>query len=704
MLASLVLTFLQSAQGSAVASDANWPSFRGEQARGVAEDHATPVAWSVAAGTNVRWKTPIPGLSHSSPVVWKGRIFVTTAVRQAGDQVLKVGQYGSPTSVEDEGVHKFQVYCLDRRNGDVIWVRTAIERTPAQKRHPKGSHAAPSPATDGKHVVAFFASEGMYCYDADGQLLWTKDFGVLDSSWYVASGAQFGFSSSPVIFEDKVIVQCDVLGESFLCALNVADGSERWRTARADVPTWSTPTVTLAGGRRQVVVNGYKHMGGYDLDTGAELWKLGGGGDVPVPTPIVDGNRIFITNGHGRWNPIYAIDANARGEIANGFDPDAEQYVFWSQQRRGNYLQTPIFYRDRLYACTDAGIITCIDPQTGEHLARQRIGEGGSGFTASPVAADGKLYYTSEDGDVYVLKAGPGLETLAVNPMGENCMATPAIAGGVIYIRTRSQIVAVAGDEPVTAPAETSAAAREPEPTPAPPAKTFDPASLPDATSLIDKHIAARGGAGAFRKHSSVSMRAKFTMPSIGLTADIETRFLAPHHHLAVTDMPGMGVTRQGFNGDIGWVMSPMAGTAILSAGQLEAARVEGDPTSDLGLAERYPSRQTVDQAEFHGHTCWVVHAKDRHDRDAKLYFDVDSGFLTGMDATSDTAAGLLRIISVLDDYRDHAGLQIAMKTKAIIPEHDIEQVVTVEAISFDPVPPETFEPPDEIKKLRDKR
>jgi outer membrane protein assembly factor BamB len=421
----------------------HWPSFRGHRARGFAEGAGAPTAWSLETGENVLWQTPIPGLAHSSPIVWGDRLFVTTAVRQAeGDTELKVGLYGDISSVADEGVHQFRLLCLDKKDGQLLWSRTAHEGAPAVKRHPKSSHAASTPATDGEHVVAFFGSEGLYCYDTRGELLWQKDFGVLDSGFYMAPEAQWGFASSPVLHAGRVIVQVDVQEDSFLAAFDADTGEELWRTPRHDVPTWSSPTVDVRSERGQVIVNGYKHIGGYDLGTGAELWKLAGGGDIPVPTPVVAHDLIFITNAHGRMAPIYAISVAASGEL-KGTAQD-EQQMAWSTPRRGNYMQTPLVYGEELYCCSDAGILTCYEADTGVVRYQQRLGGGASGFSASAVATDGRLYLTSEEGEVHVVAAGPEFESLAVNDMGETCMATPAISEGVLFWRTRSHVVAVA--------------------------------------------------------------------------------------------------------------------------------------------------------------------------------------------------------------------------------------------------------------------
>jgi outer membrane protein assembly factor BamB len=252
--------------------------------------------------------------------------------------------------------------------------------------------------------------------------------------------AQWGFGSSPVIMSDRVLVQCDVQSGSFVAALSLEDGRDVWRAQRDEVPTWSTPTVVEHEGRAHVVCNGYRHIGAYDLQTGEEIWRFAGGGDIPVPTPVVGHGLVFITNAHGRMAPIYAVELDARGTIA---DPFASEYIAWAHPRRGIYMQTPIVYGDHLYCCNDAGVLGCYVAKTGDELYRERLGTGQSGFTASGVAADGKLYFPSEVGEVHVVKAGGAFERISVNDMREECMASPAVAEGVIYFRTRRHVVAV---------------------------------------------------------------------------------------------------------------------------------------------------------------------------------------------------------------------------------------------------------------------
>jgi outer membrane protein assembly factor BamB len=429
--------------GKARAPEVHWPAFRGPNASGIAEGFATPTRWNVPAGENVRWKTTIPGLGHSAPVIWGNNLFITTAISGQTNAELKVGLYGDIKSVQDDTSHKWMVYCLDKRTGKILWEKVAYTGVPKIKRHPKSSHASSTPATDGKHVVVMFGSEGLYCYDMKGKLLWKKDFGVLDSGFYMVPAAQWGFASSPIIYEDKVFLQCDVQKGSFVAAFNVKDGSEIWRTPREDVPTWSSPTVHRSGDRTLLLLNGYKQIGGYDAATGKEVWRLKGGGDIPVPTPIVAHDLVFITNAHGRMAPIYAIRLDATGDISLGENATSNKYVAWSVPRDGAYMITPLIYGDYLYNSKNNGVLHCFEAKTGNRVYQERLGDGTTGFTASPVAADGKLYYSSEDGDIYVIKAGPKFEVLAKNEMGEICMATPAISEGVLFFRTQGHVVAI---------------------------------------------------------------------------------------------------------------------------------------------------------------------------------------------------------------------------------------------------------------------
>jgi outer membrane protein assembly factor BamB len=424
------------------ASAANWPQFRGPGARGLDESQASPTHWNVETGANIRWQTPLPGLAHASPIVWGDRVYIATAVK-AGKAELKVGLYGDITPLEEKEPHQWRLLALDKATGKIIWNTLGREGVPRAKRHPKASPCNSTPATDGSRIVALFGSEGLFCFDTAGKLIWQKDLGQMDAAYYVVPSAQFGFGSSPVIAEGKVIVLCDVLTNSFLAAFELADGKEVWRSARKDVPTWGTPTVVETSGRKQMVVNGWHFTGGYDFATGQDLWHLEGGGDVPVPTPLFAHGLIYFTSAHGRYAPIRAVRPEAAGDITPSDPGQTNSAIAWAHAKRGNYMQTPVVVGDLLFGCTDAGMVTCFDAATGAVKYNQRLGAGGQGFTASPVSDGRHVYFTSEPGVVFVVAAAEKYSLVAANELHETCLATPAMADGTLFFRTREKLIAV---------------------------------------------------------------------------------------------------------------------------------------------------------------------------------------------------------------------------------------------------------------------
>lgn len=429
---------------AAAAADGNWPSFRGPGAAGVLDGAELTLDWDGPSGRNVKWKTAIPGLGHSCPVTWGDQVFITTAVSDADQAGIKHGLYGEVQPVQDDSRHAWKVLCLDRRDGRLLWERTAREGVPKIKRHTKATHANSTCATDGRYVVACFGSEGLYCYGLDGKLAWKTDLGLLDAGWYVAPENQWEYGSSPIIWKDRVFVQCDVVKGSFLAAFDLKDGHELWRTPRQDVPTWSTPTVYEGSKRAELIVNGMKHMGGYDPLTGRELWRLSGGSDIPVPTPFVAHDLIFLANSHGPPTPVFAVKAgSANGDISLTAEATSSEHVAWSKMGIASYIPTPLVYGDHLYILRDNGILQCLEARTGTSIYKKRLGQGQSAVTASPVAADGCLFCTTEDGDVYVVRCGPEYELLATNKLGEVCLATPAITKGMLIFRTTGHLLGI---------------------------------------------------------------------------------------------------------------------------------------------------------------------------------------------------------------------------------------------------------------------
>ncbi len=445
LLAFAALIGLKSPNGRAAESaSSKWPQFRGPQASGVAET-GIPARWNVETGENIRWQTPIPGLAHASPIIWGNRVYLATAVRP-GQAALKVGLYGDIASANDQDSHQWRLIAIDKTSGKILWDKLGHEAIPRVKRHTKASHCNSTPATDGRRIVAFFGSEGLFCFDMDGKLAWKKDLGPMDSGYYQVPSAQWGFSASPVIHEGKVIVLCDIQTNSFLALFSLDDGKELWRTSRKDVPTWSTPAIAKVGDEAQILVNGWHHTGGYDFATGKNIWKLDGGGDIPVPTPIIARGFAYFTSGHGRFRPMRAIRLEAKGDITPA-DPGATNvFIAWAHARQGTYMQTPILVNNLVYGCLDNGVLTCFDAHTGAIRYNGRLGDGAEGFTASPVSDGRQLYFASEVGNVYVVAATDKFSVATTNHLGETCMASPAISDGAIFFRTRNQLIAVGSE------------------------------------------------------------------------------------------------------------------------------------------------------------------------------------------------------------------------------------------------------------------
>lgn len=439
-LLALLMTSL-----SLCALGSNWPQFRGPGASGVDDSSPAPISWNVETGENVLWKTPIPGLAHASPITWDDRVYAVTAVT-AETQNLKVGLYGDIDPVSEETPHQWRLMALEKSSGRILWNVLAHEGVPKSKRHPKASACNSTPATDGLHVVAILGSEGLFCFHPDGSLAWKRDLGPMDSGYYVVPSAQWGFASSPVLHEGRVYVLCDVQKGSFLAAFNAEDGRELWRTARNDVPTWGTPAVFASVTRRQVAVNGWKETAGYDPETGTRIWWLNGGGDIPVPTPILAHGLLLFTSAHGKLRPMRAIRPDAQGDITPAEPGMTNAAIAWVHPRQGNYMQTPICVGDWIWGCADTGVVTCFDANTGTIRYSERLASG-AGYTASPVSDGRNLFFPSEIGNVYVVPAKPEFAVLRFNPLGETCMASPALDHGVLFFRTRSQLMAI-GSKP----------------------------------------------------------------------------------------------------------------------------------------------------------------------------------------------------------------------------------------------------------------
>lgn len=442
--AALLVAFAPLAVAAQTADEPqNWPAFRGPGATGVADGYPLPTSWNADPAESeprgVLWRASVPGLGHSSPVVWGDRIYVSTAISGNGEAELMLGAGGKPTAADDSQEHRWVILCFDKLTGKELWRKTARKGKPRATRHVKATQANTSLAVDGENIIAFFGSEGLYCYDLDGDLKWSRDLGVIDISKY---GIGWGYASSPAIHGDRIALACDDPSNPFLAVLRLSDGEEVWRVSREGISerSWGTPLIHQGADSAQVVVNGWPSVVSYDLESGKELWRINGGGDNPIPTPFVANGWIYISSAHGRLSPVYVVRPEARGDITPTRQAPSNEGIVWSTFKGGSYMSTPVVYGDRIYLGSSS-FVRCFDARTGEKIFNERL-EGAS-IIASLVAADGKIYCASEDGAVYVLAAGPDFKVLSRNPMGEPCFATPAISQGVLYVRTTKSLVAI---------------------------------------------------------------------------------------------------------------------------------------------------------------------------------------------------------------------------------------------------------------------
>ncbi len=409
----------------------------------MADGSHLPEKWDAASGASIKWKVRIPGLAHSSPVVWDNKVFVTTAISGRGEATFRKGLYGDGNASEDTSAHQWKVLVFDTRSGKLLWERTAYDGAPKEKRHIKSTYASSTPATDGRYVVALFGSQGIYAYDMKGRLKWKLDLGRLNAGAYDVKDYEWGTASSPIIWNELVIVQCDTQGEDFLIALNLKNGETVWKTPRDEYPSWGTPTVYPGKARSEIVTNASNFIRGYDPATGKELWRLGGSSMITAPTPVFWGELIVVASGRRPVAPIFVLRAGASGDITLPEGRTSNSHVAWNRRQRGSYMPTPIIYQGYLYVLGNAGLFDCYELESGKEIYRERIPHQGSGFSASPVAADGKIYLSSEDGDIFVIQAGPKFEVLGKNPMGEPLMATPALAGRTMFVRAEKHLFAV---------------------------------------------------------------------------------------------------------------------------------------------------------------------------------------------------------------------------------------------------------------------
>ena len=424
-------------------SKGSWPSFRGAEASGIADGQDLPDRWDPKSGENILWRTPIPGLAHSSPVVWGEQVFVTSAVSTDPKATFRPGLYGDGDASKDRSRQRWMLYSIDKKSGKILWEKVAYQGEPIEKRHIKSTYANSTPATDGRIVVAWFGSQGVFAYDVKGRFLWKVDLGRLDLGAYDIPTYEWGPASSPIIWQNLVILQCDTQSDSFLLALDASTGKTVWKTDREEIPSWGTPTVVNTSTGPQLITNASNYIRGYDPRNGKELWRLGGSSKITAPTPVFSEDLIVVVSGRGPERPIFVVRPNARGDVTLQDGKKTSDSIVWSMTGRGSYMPTPLVYKGTLYVLANGGLFDAYDLKTGKEVYRQRLPTVGSGFSASPIAADGKIYLSNEDGEMLVIAAGEKFSHIATNSMGELLMATPALSEGVMYVRSSESVFAI---------------------------------------------------------------------------------------------------------------------------------------------------------------------------------------------------------------------------------------------------------------------
>jgi outer membrane protein assembly factor BamB len=426
----------------AVAS--NWPQFRGPDASGASEESGLPEAWDTTK--NVAWKTDIPGSGWSSPIVWGDRVFVTSVVSEGKGEKPKKGLYfGGERKEPPSDVQRWTVFCIDFRTGQILWQAVAHEGKAVQPKHIKNTYASETPVTDGQCVYAYFGNVGVFCYDFDGKPVWSQRFDP------VKTRAGWGTAASPVLHEDRLFIINDNEEHSFLLALDKKTGKQIWRTDRDERSNWSTPLVWTNDLRTEIVTPGTGRVRSYDLD-GKLLWEFRGMSKITIPTPQAKDGLVYISSGFvmDGLRPVYAVRPGASGDISLKDDQTGNSHIAWCSRRAAPYNPSPLVYGNYVYVLYDGGFLACFEAKTGKPVYdKQRIEARAGAFTSSPVAYEGKLLCLSEDGDGFVIQAGPEFKLLNRNGLDEMCLATPAIANGSLIIRTAGRLYRIA-NQPAT--------------------------------------------------------------------------------------------------------------------------------------------------------------------------------------------------------------------------------------------------------------
>ncbi|MEW6130928.1 MAG: PQQ-binding-like beta-propeller repeat protein [Acidobacteriota bacterium] len=413
----------------------NWTGWRGNDGSGISTETNLPTEWN--ATKNIAWRTAIKGRGHSSPIVWGNRIFLTTSIEgqiipgaEAIRHIHKGQEYRHPDSVGADHSHAIKLICLDSESGKVIWDKTVHEGRVLDNRHRKNTYASTTPVTDGKFVYLSLEAEGLFCYDFEGKRVWKTAFGN------IAKGG-LGPGTSPVLFENLVILQCDQeYGEtSFLAAFDKQTGKPIWRVQRTHRRSWATPLIIKVENHFELVTSGAESVIAYDPATGKEIWRAPGVESNAIPSPVTGHNMVYVSAGSEAKRAL-AIRLGGKGDLAN--TPN----LVWQFDKATAYVPSPILYGEYLYLVTDTGVLTCLEAKTGKLIYQARLPIAAQ-FTASLTAFDEKLLMISEDGDAFILKAGASPQVISVNSIDEPVYASPAIANGKLFLRGEKNLYCI---------------------------------------------------------------------------------------------------------------------------------------------------------------------------------------------------------------------------------------------------------------------
>jgi outer membrane protein assembly factor BamB len=425
-----------------VSPNEQWAQFRGPQAGVVADDPALPESWSETE--NVVWKVDVPGMGWSSPVVWDDHVFITSAISSGQEASPLKGVFDpgdAQGSLRSSNRHRWVVYDVDFKTGSIRWQRELHGSAPPTARHIKNSFASETAVTDGERVYVYFGSIGLVAaLNMDGRPVWTQQIGAFNSF------GGFGAAASPALFDDRLIVVNDNAVQSAIHAFDKKTGKELWKVAREERGNWSTPFVWRNERRAEIVTAGTGKVRSYDPD-GKMLWELAGMAELTIPTPFARHGLVYVSSGYpaSALRPVYAIRPGASGDISLQPEQTSSEFIAWRQPLLGTYNTSALVYGDHYYTLLDRGFLLCHDARTGRQIyGRQRISVDSSGFTTSPWAFNGKIFLLSEDGDTFVVQAGPEFKLLGKNSLNDMALATPAIARGSLIIRTQSKLYRIA--------------------------------------------------------------------------------------------------------------------------------------------------------------------------------------------------------------------------------------------------------------------